>query len=275
MTEPVVTPVKRVPIILTMDESGGRERQLAPKISPKLIEFARWEYIDEVNTQLDSGKPCSHVHTWVKEHGFSISHVWLGEYAKLRKKALVDGVSMEHILGIIGKPVFDPKDLANKSTKEKLKSEIDALDLLIQGGYNTLLQHRDRPVAPKLMMEAIRLKNELTDGNHGFLTNYGMEHLRNIENAKFGLVINHLISYIPEDKRDEALSKISEIEDKYYQTTDYYEEYLRASGDFTENEIERKLKAWRNSSRELEVDGRESIKHAEQQHKAAMQNAVK
>ena len=240
-------PIKRVPIISPSHPKSHEIPKLAPKISVKLIEFARWEKIGEVNAKLDSGETWYAVHKWVKEQGFSISHVWVGEYAKLRKKALVDGVSMEHMLGIIGKPVFDVKELSTKSTKDKLKSEIDALDLLIQGGYNTLLQWGNRPVTPNVLMAAIKLKAELTGGNHGFLTNFGMEHLRDIENKKYSLIINHLLSYIPEDKKAEAVSKISEIEDKYYQSTDYYEEYLRASGEFKEAEIDKKLQEWRNN----------------------------
>ena len=221
---------------------------LAPKISPKLIEFSQWSKINEVNSRLDKGESPKSIHRWVVANGFSISHPWLYEYAKLRKKALVEGVSMEHILGVMGKgtSVINVDDVTTKSTKEKLKSEIDALDLLIQGGYKTLLEWGNRPVTPKLMMDAIRLKNDLTNGQHGFLTNFGMEHLRDIENAKYSLIINHLISYIPEDKRVEAISKISEIEDNYYQTTDYYEEYLRVSGEFSEVEIDKKLQEWRS-----------------------------
>ena len=193
---------------------------------------------------LDSGDNPNSVYKWVKEQGFSISVVWLGEYAKLRKKALVDGVSMEHILGIAGKPMFDINDVSTKPVKEKLKSEIDALDMIIQGGYETLKKSVKNGIPPKVLMAAIKLKNDLTDGNHGFLTNFGMEHLRDIENAKYALIMKHLLSYIPDDKREEAVSQIAEIEDKYYQTTDYYEEYLRASGELTEDQIDKKLQAW-------------------------------
>ena len=244
-----LVPIERVPIILHPDSPNQvATKILAPKISPKLIEFSQWSKIDEVNKRLDNGESPKAIHRWITENGFNISHPWVYEYAKLRKKALVEGVSMEHILGVMGKgtSVIDVADLT-KSTKEKLRSEIDALDLLIQGGYKTLLEWGNRPVTPKLMMDAIRLKNDLTDGHHGFLTNFGMEHLRDIENAKYSLVIDHLISYIPDDKKVEAISKISEIEDNYYQNTDYYEEYLRASGEFTEAEIEKKLQVWKTN----------------------------
>ena len=233
--------IKRIPIILRS------EPKLVPKISAKLIEFAKWEKIEEVNAMLDNGDTPYVVYKWVKEQGFSISAPWLGEYAKLRKKALVDGVSMEHVLGIVGKPIFDINDISTKSTKEKLKSEIDALDMIIQGGYDTLKRSINEGISPKVLMAAIKLKNELTDGNHGFLTNFGMEHLRDIENAKYTLIMEHLLSYIPENLKEEAVSKIAEIEDNYYQTTDYYEEYLRASGELTEDQIDKKLQMWREN----------------------------
>ena len=148
------------------------------------------------------------------------------------------------MVGIAGKPLFNKNDVLTQSTHDKLKSEIDALDLLIQGGYKTLQEWADRPIAPGTMMAAIKLKNDLTDGNHGFLTNFGMEHLRDIENTKYSLIIDHLVSYIPEDKRTEAISKIAQIEDAYYQTTEYYEEYLRASGEYSEEEIQKKVEKW-------------------------------
>lgn len=232
--------VKRIPI---MQRTAPR----APKISPKLIDFAKWEHIDEVNSRLDAGDSAYSVHKWVTANGYKISIVWMNEYAKLRKKALVDGVSMNHMLGIVGRPIFDLDELSMRSSKDKLRSEIDALDLIIQGGFNTLKDWTDRPIMPNVLMAAIKLKNDLTDGNHGFLTNFGMEHLRDIEAAKYSLIINHLISYIPRNKQKKAIAKIAEIEEEYYKSTDYYEEYLRTSGEYSEEQIEQKLKKWRES----------------------------
>lgn len=223
------------------------------KVSPKLVEFSRWRLIGEVNSKLDSGMSPNSVHPWVVENGFSISLPMVYEYARARKKALVDGVSMEHVLGIIGRPLVDTQSLAYQTTKDKLKSEIDALDMIVQRGYELLMKNPDTEIAPKDMMAAIKLKNELTDGNHGFLTNFGMEHLRDIENAKYSLIIDHLLSYIPEDKKVEAIERITEIEDNYYQTTDYYEEYLRAAGDLSEDQIQRKLEIYKLNRSELQT----------------------
>ena len=211
------------------------------KISPKLQELCRWEHIDEVNRRLDQGDTPNSVWQFVKANGLHISRPLIYDYAKMRKKALVDGLNIEHMIGSVTKPVIDKDDPATKSSTQKLKSEIDALDMIIQGGFNTLKAWADRPIAPKTMMDAIKLKSELTDGNHGFLTNYGIEQLKVIEQNKYQLLMEHLISYIPEDKKQEAIDKLETIEDEYYQTTDYYEEYLRSRGDLSENQIAKRL----------------------------------
>lgn len=214
---------------------------MEPKISPKLASLCSWKNIQEVNNRLDSGDSPNSVATFINKNGFKISTPLVYEYAKLRKKALVDGINIEHMIGIASKPLFDKDDPATKSTAEKLKSELDALDKIIQGGYNTLLEWADRPINPKTMMDAIKLKYDLTDGNHGFLTNYGIEQLKQVEAQKYQLIMEHLISYIPEDKRQEAVDQIDVIEDEYYQTTPYYEEFLKAKG-LTEEEIDVQLK---------------------------------
>ena len=210
------------------------------KISPKLIELCKWKHIQEVNNRLDQGDTPNSVCTFINKNGFKISTPLIYEYAKLRKKALVDGLNIEHMIGIAGKPLVDTNDPNTKSSMQKLKSEIDALDCLIQAGFRTLQFYSIHHCLRCYWSIFPFLKNELTDGNHGFLTNYGMEQLRAIEQNKYELIMNHLISYIPEDKRGEAVSAIEQIEDEYYQGTEYYEEYLRAK-ELPESEIQRRL----------------------------------
>lgn len=223
------------------------------RISPKLVEFARWSQISNINAMIDDGQNLTVIYKWVTNNGFSISLPMFQDYARLRRKSLISGISMNHLLGVAGKPAVDHTSPEVKTARDKLKSEIDALDAVIQRGYDTLKSNPDAPVTPLVMMSAIKLKNELTDGQHGFLTNYGMEHLRDIENGKYKLIIDHLISYIPEDRRQEAVSKILDIEDAYYQSTDYYEEYLRAS-DLTETEIGKRLEIWKENRNTTVID---------------------
>lgn len=235
--------VKRTPI----------KTQPKIKISPKLVDFSRWSKINEVHRRLDEGMTPNALLTWILDNGYRISLPLLYDYARLRQQALVYGVSMAHMLGIAGKPIFDNADPVIQTSRDKLKSEIDALDLLIQRGYDTLKQNPNEPIHPMIMMNAIKLKNELTDGNHGFLTNYGMEHLRDIETKKYSLIIDHLISYIPKNKQKDAVTKIRLIEDAYYQTTEYYEEYLRAVGEYSEDEIQRRLAQWKENRKTMDL----------------------
>ena len=210
------------------------------KLSPKLAELCQWHYIKEVNKKLDNGDSINSVATFISARGFKISVPMVYEYAKLRKKALVDGVNVEHMISSVSKPVLDKNDPDTQEASNKLRSEIDALDVVIQSGYKTLVNYRDQPINPRIMMDAIRLKYQLTDGNHGFLTNSGMEELRQIEQQKYQLIIDHLISYIPEQYRQEAVDAIDSIEDNYYQTTPYYAEYLKAKG-LSETEIKQHM----------------------------------
>lgn len=220
------------------------------KISPKLIELCKWKNITEVNNMLDSGESPNKVCTYINKNGFKISVPMVYDYAKLRRKAIVDGLNIEHMIGVATKPLVSKAE-KNSSSVTKLKSEIDALDKIIEGGYNTLLEWADRPINPKTMMDAISLKNKLTEGNHGFLTNYGMEQLRAIEKNKYELIMEHLISYIPEDKKQEAIDRIAIIEDEYYQGTDYYEEYLKAL-ELPEDEFIKRLQQYEESKQSLE-----------------------
>lgn len=221
----------------------------AKTISPKLTKLCKWSKIEEVNERLDRGDSPNSVHKFINSNGFKIGTPLVYEYAKLRKQALVEGINVEYILRASAKnvkeqtltPVVDPNTPQNIESMNKLKSEIDALDVLIERGYATLQSNPEIPISPSTMMTAIKLKNELTDGNHGFLTNYGMASLRDLEANKYQAFMEHLIQYIPEDVREAALDDLEEIEESYYKGTPYYNEYLHSRGDLDDIEIARRL----------------------------------
>lgn len=194
---------------------------------------------------LDKGESPNKVSSWINKNGFKISAPMVYEYAKLRKQAIVNGINISHVMSVTAKsakPEIDKSNPVTKKSINKLKSEITALDKIIEGGYETI-SNWDGPISPRLMMEAISLKNRLTEGSHNFLTVYGMEELRDIEQQKYNLIIEHLVNFIPEDKKEIAIKSIAVIEDEYYQTTDYYEEYLKAQN-LPEEEIAKKLEYW-------------------------------
>lgn len=216
------------------------------KISPKLKDLAVWEHIDEVNRMLDMGETPNSVHKWINKHGFKISPPLVYDYAKLRKYAVVNSMTMEKILGI--EKSKQPKMKAGESfnqRKTKLTSELDAIDAIIDMGYNSIQTiWKDKPIPISILMQAIKLKNELTDNQHGFLTPYGIEQLTLMEKEKYQVLTDTLLQFVPEEQREEALNAMEEAEENYYKncsSSQYYEEYLRACG-LSEEEIQRKLK---------------------------------
>lgn len=216
------------------------------KISPKLKDLAVWEHIDEVNRMLDMGETPNSVHKWINKHGFKISPPLVYDYAKLRKYAVVNSMTMEKILGI--EKSKQPKMKTGESfnqRKTKLTSELDAIDAIIDIGYNSIQTiWKDKPIPISILMQAIKLKNELTDNQHGFLTPYGIEQLTLMEKEKYQVLTDTLLQFVPEEQREEALNAMEEAEENYYRncsSSQYYEEYLRACG-LSEEEIQRKLK---------------------------------
>lgn len=216
------------------------------KISPKLKDLAVWEYIDDVNHMLDMGETPNSVHKWINKHGFKISPPLVYDYAKLRKYAVVNSMTMEKILGI--EKSKQPKMKTGESfnqRKTKLTSELDAIDAIIDMGYNSIQTiWKDKPIPISILMQAIKLKNELTDNQHGFLTPYGIEQLTLMEKEKYQVLTDTLLQFVPEEQREEALNAMEKAEENYYKncsSSQYYEEYLRACG-LSEEEIQRKLK---------------------------------
>lgn len=200
------------------------------KLTPKLQELCLWDKIDKVNAMLDDGESPGSVHTWIVRNGFRISHPLVYEYANIRKDAIAKGLTMDHLLGTVpNRDIVDKKDEMTRVRISNLRSEIDALDLVIQKGYENLV-HMDAPIPVNLMMTAIKLKSELTGGYNGYLTNYGLEQLRDVEQKKYEVIIAHLLSFIPENKREQAAKSLETVEEEYYKGTEFYDEYLRAKG---------------------------------------------
>lgn len=203
--------------------------------SPKLLELTKWEKIDKVNSMLDDGVSPAKVCEWINKNGFSISVPLIYDYNKMRKQAIIEGIQVTKIINPIQRiPVINSKEKQTEhyqDNRNKLKNELDALDHLIQKGYETLITYNDRPIPPKLMMEAISLKNNLTKGNHMNLTDYGIEYLKELEQKKFQVVLETLLQFVPEDERNQAIEAIEQAEDEFYKDTEYYDEYLKAKGE--------------------------------------------
>lgn len=234
------------------------------KLSPKLKELCKWHKIDEVNAMLDRGDTPISVSKFINKNGFKISNPLVYEYAKIRKQIIIEHINVEKLIGAAeSENTAKVERSSNFNTaKNRLKSELDVLDTIISRGWDTLQDNEDKAVSIGIMLQAIKMKNDLTDGSHAFLTNYGMEQLKEVERNKYDLIIDVLMQYIPEDRHDEVRAHIEQVEDEYYQTTDFYEEYLRAKG-YNDEEVYKRLQelaeAEEQNDTEIDVDGESDI----------------
>ena len=230
------------------------------KLSPKLAELLQWEKIDYVYKLLDSGETPNAVCKWINKNGFKLSTPLIYDFVKIREQAVLNGISMEKILGVkkgMNTATIKQGEKFN-SKKQKLKNEIDALDRIISMGYDSLDKWEGKPMPISILMQAIKLKNDLTDGYFNGLTSYGLEQLQLLEKQKYDLILDILMNFIPEEQREAATTAIEEAEEDFYKHSEYYADYLRASG-LTEAEVQRKLDEWEKEQEEAEEDDGSSV----------------
>jgi hypothetical protein len=196
----------------------------------KLEKLVKWEHIDEVNEMLLNGVSPIRVSQWCKEQGFSISHPKLYEYKEMLQEAVTRRVTVERLLGI-GVPKRTPiqlQALGLASAKNMVRNEMDVLDGIIQLGMSSL--NSSPTIRLQDAMRAIELKQKLTGGNHGGLTSYGLEQLRELETRKFDALTKVVLQYLPEDKHKELEDAIMQAERTFYEeeAPEYLDEYEKA-----------------------------------------------
>ena len=196
----------------------------------KLEKLVKWEHVDEVNDMLMNGVSPHKVSEWCKELGFNISHPKLYEYKEMLQTAITKHITVERLLGI-GVPKRTPivlQALGLTSAKNLVKNEMEVLDAIVQRGYDALTSNPTIKIQDAL--RAIELKNKLTQGQHNGLTNYGLDQLRELEQAKFQAIVNVVLTYLPEDKHDELQEAIAVAEREFYETQapEYLEEYEKS-----------------------------------------------
>ena len=183
----------------------------------KLEKLVKWEHVDEVNDMLMNGVSPHKVSEWCLERGFKISHPKLYEYKELLQEAITRHITVERILGI-GVPKRKPivmQALGLTSSKNLVKNEMEVLDAIVQRGFDALAASPTIKIQDAL--RAIELKNKLTQGAHGGLTGYGLDQLRELEQAKFQALVEVVLKYLPEDKHEELQEEIAKAERKFYE----------------------------------------------------------
>lgn len=204
-------------------------------------------YIDEVNRMIDIRTSLAKIKEYLDKQGFIISTQYLSKYRKIRKSLSAEENNLEDFINKapVAKLIEDQeKEIQSGSQVNKLKSDIEFLDMVIQSGSDqlkTLIKENDYLITIENVFKAIELKDKLTDGALAGLTKFGIKNLQEITERKYMQLLQSMFKHVPDNEKQKVLSELEEVEEDYYKGTDYYEDYLRNIGK-TEKEIQKKLK---------------------------------
>lgn len=204
-------------------------------------------FIDEVNRMIDIGASIQSIKDYLDKQGFNISWSYLSKYRKIRQAYSAEENNLEDFIkkAPVKKLIEDQeKEIQSGSQVNKLKSDIEFLDMVIQSGSDqlkTLIKENDYLITIDNVFDAIKLKDKITDGALAGLTQFGIKNLQEITEKKYMQLLQSMFKHVPDSEKQKVLSELEEVEEDYYKGTDYYEDYLRNIGK-TEKEIQKKLK---------------------------------
>lgn len=204
-------------------------------------------FIDEVNKMIEVKTSLKDIKAYLNKQGFNISTAYLGRYRKIRKSYSAEENNLEDFIkkAPVAKLIEDQeKEIQSGSQGNKLKSDLEFLDMVIQSGSDqlkTLIKENDYLITIDNVFKAIELKDKLTDGALAGLTQFGIKNLQEITEQKYMQLLQSMFKYVPDNEKQKVLSELEVVEEDYYKGTDYYEDYLRNTGK-TEKEIQKKLK---------------------------------
>lgn len=204
-------------------------------------------FIDEVNKMIDIRTSLAKIKEYLDKQGFIISTQYLSKYRKIRKSLSAEENNLEDFINKapVAKLIEDQeKEIQEGSQANKLKSDLEFLDMVIQSGSDqlkTLIKENDYLITIDNVFDAIKLKDKITDGALAGLTQFGIKNLQEITEKKYMQLLQSMFKYVPDDEKQKVLAELEVVEEDYYKETDYYEDYLRNIGK-TEKEIQKKLK---------------------------------
>ena len=183
------------------------------KIPPKVKDLMRNKALcDMTDSMIDNKVPYENISKALEEKGFKISSAYISRYKQLRNQVAAE---QKHI----------NEALENNSVIDVIKNAENKINLTTRGKIK-----REQEISVKDVFDAIKLKEAITEGSYGGMTEYGIEHLQRMTEEKYKLLIKAMFSRIPEVDRKEALEELKRVEESFYKETDYYEDYLRSIG---------------------------------------------
>lgn len=206
------------------------------KIPPKVRDLMRNKTLcNMTDSMIDNKVPYENISKALEEKGFKISSAYISRYKQLRNQVAAEQKHINEALenSSVIDVIKNAESKINLTARGKIKRDLDYIDIVIQEGAKQLkdrLASGEQEISVKDVFDAIKLKEAITEGSYGGMTEYGIEHLQRMTEEKYKLLIKAMFSRIPEVDRKDALEELKRVEESFYKETDYYEDYLRSIG---------------------------------------------
>lgn len=185
-----------------------------------------------LDKMIDSGKTLENMQDFLKSMDYPISLNTIRKYKSRRAEAVEKGVPLEDLAdkrnpgksgNILELAQKEDKSFERRTpditdfddtTPTDILSDLDFLESTIQKASETL---RDSPVVdPKLGMDAIKLKYQITGGSNQGLTLSGIKAVKLQQKAYEKAISAVIWEYIPKDKHEAVMERMADVEQDYY-----------------------------------------------------------
>lgn len=188
-----------------------------------------WPKLSFLNKMLDDGVSPNKCARWCKENGFSISVPTMYEYAKNRRTKIINTIQADKLRPNKSNKKHRANNPTNEERKQahmtvdKVKSDLELLDAVIQQGFETLSSMKK--INPTTAIKAIELKHKLTGGAAGGYTVYGLEEIRLREAARENAIVVVLLEFIPKEQHLAVIKRMEQVTKEYYESIGLGEAY--------------------------------------------------
>lgn len=191
---------------------------------------------EKVAAALDKEIDYQSIADMCKKYGIEVSPASISRYAQKRKEAIKNDQDLRELLDTdtertiisikkkqVDKPEPKPEPVEPEFVQNKQVSYETMLDEIIQKAFRQYMQE-DEPIPIKEFTKMIKLITQINGNNNHGLTEEGLQQLRIFRHAQNNAVIQIILKYIPEEKREQVLKEIKEAEETEYRKLDASEQ---------------------------------------------------
>jgi len=194
---------------------------LRSKVDNALDEDIKYDDILELCKEYDLELSHSALTRYKQKRKEAIENGWdLGEYLDNRKKSNVDSIKDKEV-DILDSEELTPFQESVKHT-QTIYDDIQVLESIIQKGMAGL--NYVETLDPALVLRAIETKSKITDNQLKGMSLIGIRELQLKQTAKETAMSEVLLEFVPENKHEEVLQRMEDLEKEFYKNLDLDEE---------------------------------------------------